>query len=194
MNISKYISMSMAALILVAPVLSLADMRDGHMMMSDSDREKMMKERADDGMPMGMGRGMGMGGGMMLDLDDKQRKEMRGIQKDLRKKVWALKGQIMNEQDALADLYDADTPNAKAIGNVYGKIFNLKRQIIEATVEAGNKRRGVLNKEQREMMDGMRGGMGSGMGPGMGMMGGRGGMMNMMGNGGMMGGCNGMNW
>jgi Spy/CpxP family protein refolding chaperone len=188
MNHSKYTLILLAVGFLANPVLSLADMRGGHMM-GDDEREHMMRERMGDDMPMGMGRGgmgrggMGRGGMAMLDLDDKQRKEMRAIQRALRKNVWALKGQIMNEQDALADLYDADTRNAKAIGNVYSKIFNLKRQIIEATVEAGNKKRAVLNKEQRETLDDMRGMMG---GSGMGMMGGSG-----MG---MMGGCDGMNW
>lgn len=228
MNAKKTTLMLLSVALLSGPVLSLADKRGGHMM-SDEEREQIMKERMSDDMPMGMGMmGMGRGGmgsGMsMLDIDDKQRKEMRVIQRELRRKIWALKGQMLDEQDKLADLYDADTRNAKAIGNVYGKIFNLKRQIIEATVEAGNKKRAVLSKEQRETLDntkgmmGMGGGMGSGMGMmgmgsgmgsgmgmmgggGMGMMGGRGGMMEMMmGSGGMgrgmgmMGDCDGMNW
>ncbi|MGD8743222.1 MAG: Spy/CpxP family protein refolding chaperone [Granulosicoccaceae bacterium] len=236
MNVKKHTFMLLSIVLLSAPVLSVADMRGGHMMMGDEEREKMMKERygeryrehmSDDDMPMGMGRGgmgmMGYGGMAMMDLDDKQRGQIRDIQRELRKKIWALKGQIMDEQDSLADLYDTDTRNASAIGKVYGKIFDLKRQVIEATVEAGNKRRAVLNKEQRERLNDMRGmmggyGMGRGMGRGMGMMGsgmmgsgmmGSGmmgpgmmgpgmmgpGMMGGMGPGmGMMGGCNGMNW
>jgi Spy/CpxP family protein refolding chaperone len=223
MNVSKYALMLLSAVLLSAPLVSTADMRGGHMM-SDDESEHMMRGRMNDDMPMGMGRGgMGYGGMAMLDLDDKQRKEMRDIQRELRKKIWSLRGRIMDEQYALADLYDKDTRDAKAIGDIYGKIFNLRRQIIEAAVEAGNKRRAVLSKEQRERLDDMRGMMGgSGMGmmggSGMGMMGGSGmgmmggssmgmmggsgmGMMGGSGMGmmggsgmGMMGGCNGMNW
>ena len=76
----------------------------------------------------------------------------------------------------LRDLYDTDTPDAKKIGAVYDKIFGLKRQLIVSGIEANNKARAVLTKEQQEQIKQMRrGGMGmggygprgGGMGPGM---------------------------
>jgi len=126
------------------------------------------------GMMGGMGSGMGMMGGMgsgmgMMGLDEKQRGKVRAINRDLRKKRWSLMGQIMDESDKLYALYDASPRDAKAIGKVYSRIFDLKRQIIEASIVAGNKSEGVLTKEQRDRMGDMMG-RGGRMG-GMGMMG-----------------------
>ena len=120
----------------------------------------------------GMG-GMGMMGGteaiQMLDLSDAQRSKVKKIRRSLRKKNWPLMGQMMDEMETLRELYAADTRDSAAIGKVYSKIFDLKRQMIEASIDAGNQMEQILNKKQREQMKRMRrGGM---MGGGMGMMG-----------------------
>jgi hypothetical protein len=70
------------------------------------------------------------------------------------------------------------------VGAVYGKIFDLKRQMIEAMLTAKNSSMDVLTEEQLAQMEKMKhkgGGMMQGQG---GMMQGQGGMM--QGQGGMM--------
>jgi Spy/CpxP family protein refolding chaperone len=123
---------------------------------------------------MGMGGGMGpgmMGGGMgmgplaMLNLSDEQRGKINKIQDELHKKNWDTQGKILEESTKLRDLYDADTPDPKKISAVYERIYALKRQTIEASIEAHNKMRAVLTKEQQEQLKNWRRG-GMGMGPG----------------------------
>ena len=134
---------------------------------------------------MGMGAGM-MGGGMMglhglnmLDLGDEQRGKINAIHDKLRKQHWEVMGKMMDEHNALRDLYDAETLDGKKIGATYDRIFKLKRQMIDTGIKAHNEAVAVLTKEQREQLKQLRRGRGMG-GPGMG---GRG----PMGPGGMMG-------
>jgi len=139
---------------------------------------------------MGMGPGMMMGGSMMgmhglymLDLTDDQRSKVNAIQDKLRKQHWEIMGRMMDEHNALRDLYDADTLDAKKIGAAYDRVFKLKRQMIDAGIKARNDVYALLTKEQREQLKQYRHGGGM-YGPGMGMgMGGRG----PMGQGGPMG-------
>jgi Spy/CpxP family protein refolding chaperone len=112
-----------------------------------------------------MGPGMGMGPFAMLNLTDEQRAKINKIQDDLQKKNWDTQGKIMEESTKLRDLYDVDTPDAKKISAVYERIFALKRQTIEASIDAHNKMRAVLTKEQQEQLKNWRRG-GMGMGPG----------------------------
>lgn len=193
-NKSRLIWPVVAILTLVFGSLTIA-MAEQRGMMSDEEMEKMMKDRSKSsemgskgmmgmmqgrggmgqmgqGM-MGMMHGMGMMGGteaiQMLDLSDAQRSKVKKIRRGLRKKNWPLMGQMMDEMETLRELYAADTRDSAAIGKVYSKIFDLKRQMIEASVDAGNQMEQILNKEQREQMKRMRrGGM---MGGCMGMMG-----------------------
>jgi len=126
-----------------------------------------------------MGPGMMMGGGMgmlgMLDLSDDQRIRIRKIEDEQRKKNRDLYARIEDESVKLRDLYDTDTPDARKIGAAYDRIFDLKRQAIVSGIEAHNKARAVLTKEQQEQLKQWRRG-GMGMGPGRGY-GPRGGMM-----------------
>ena len=110
----------------------------------------------------GYGQGMMSGGhhgfGMMgqrdglpgVTLDDAQRKKANGIQDDLRRKRWELMGRTMDEQVKLRDLYDAEKRDPAAIGAAYQRVFDLRRQMIEATVAAHNKIEGLLTPEQRK--------------------------------------------
>lgn len=136
-------------------------------------------------MDMMMGGGM-MAGGMgpmgMLNLTDEQRAKVRKIEDDQRKKNRDLYGKIEDESLKLRDLYDTDMLDAKKISAVYDKIFDLKRQAIVAGIEAHNKARAVLTKEQQEQLKSFRRG-----GMGMGGYGPRGTGPGMMGPGGMMG-------
>jgi Spy/CpxP family protein refolding chaperone len=106
----------------------------------------------------GMMGGYGMGPGMMgmheglpgIALDDKQRKQFNAIQDELRRKRWELMGRTMDEQAKLRDLYEADKRDPAAIGAAYQRVFDLRRQIIEATVAAHNRIEALLTPEQRQ--------------------------------------------
>lgn len=111
----------------------------------------------------GMGSGMmgnhGMGPGMMnggriygLELNSDQRKQIAQINSELRKRNWALQGEIIDAQEQLFQLYAEETPNAKKIGAVYGKIFDVRRQMIEAAIDSRNRQRAILTEEQREQL------------------------------------------
>jgi Spy/CpxP family protein refolding chaperone len=110
------------------------------------------------GMGNGMVRGYGMGFGMMggpmygLDMSREQRKQIARIQSELRKHNWALQGEIIDRQDELFEQYADEIPDPKKIGAVYGKIFDLRRQMIEATIDAHNRQRAILTDEQREQL------------------------------------------
>jgi len=132
------------------------------------------------GMMMGGGMGMGpgmMGGGMMglgplymLNLSDEQRSKITKIGDEERQKHWATMGKMLEEQNKLRDLLQADTPDAKKVGAAYSALAQLQRQMLETHVQARNQAEQLLSKEQREQLKSWRRGMGGrgwGMGPGM---------------------------
>lgn len=106
----------------------------------------------------------------MLDLTEEQRTRLRDIREEQRRQSWNTMGKIMDETSRLRDLYSADEWDPKAIGAVYGKIFDLKRQMIEASIEAHNRREAILTQEQRDQLSQwnrrmlMHGGFGRGWG------------------------------
>jgi Spy/CpxP family protein refolding chaperone len=102
------------------------------------------------GMGMMGGDGLGMFG--MLDLTDEQRTKINKIHDDLRKQHWAMMGKMMDEQNALRDLHQADVLDAKKIGAVYGNLGKLRQQMAETHVEAKNKIHALLTPEQRDQM------------------------------------------
>jgi Spy/CpxP family protein refolding chaperone len=111
------------------------------------------------GMGPGMMGGYGMGPGMTgagplvgLELTREQQKQMVRIETELGKHNWALQGKIIDARGELLELYADETPDPKKIGAVYGKIFDLRRQMIEAAIEAKNRQRAVLTEEQREKL------------------------------------------
>lgn len=103
----------------------------------------------------------GEGGGMMgyrmrmismLDLTGEQRKQVRDIQREHKHKQIDLNDKIGDLSDKLLDMYKQDKRDAKEIGKVYGQIFDIRRQMIELSIEATNKVTDVLTKEQKEKM------------------------------------------
>ncbi len=46
----------------------------------------------------------------------------------------------------------AEEHDPKTIGAAYGRLFDLRRQMIEAAIEAGNRRKALLTDEQREQI------------------------------------------
>jgi SWI/SNF chromatin-remodeling complex subunit SWI1 len=114
-----------------------------------------------DGMGMGMGmmeghgRDHGMGGLgpiWLLDLKPEQRIRLNKIQLDLRKQHWSLAGKNIDSQALLYDLYAAERPDPKKIGQVYAAMFDIRRQMIEAQIDASNRARDILTREQLEKL------------------------------------------
>ena len=120
----------------------------------------------DDGCPGGgmgmMGSGMGMGPGMMggygpggtLGLNESQQKRITQIQDELRKKHWNLMGKMNDEHVKLRDLYTSGKRDPAAIGQQQQRIYDLRRQMVESSVEAQNSIEAVLTPEQKEQLRG----------------------------------------
>ena len=109
------------------------------------------------GMMDGYGHGYGMGHGMMgwgnfqgLDLSKDQKAKVRQIRHEMRKKQWAIMGQMMDAHDKLQDLYDADKQDSEAIKKQYKVIEDLRLQMIDNSIDAHNQINGILTKEQQE--------------------------------------------
>lgn len=161
---TKVFSAILTASLLFLPVVVSA-YGQGRMMDSD----EMMCGRG-----MGMMDGCGMRGGMMemmdgregdmadfeafrmLNLTPDQKNKMNKIQLDLRKQHWALMGKNIDNKALLNDLYAADRPDAKKIGQVYAFIFDIRRQMIESRIEAMNRMKEVLTKEQLDRLKQLR--------------------------------------
>lgn len=126
----------------------------GHGMMDDGRGDDcMMGGRGMRGMEPGM---MGMGPGMMggygpagmLNLDESQQKKIVQIQDELRKKHWDLMGKMNDEQAKLRQLYYySGQRDPAAIGKQYQRIQDLRRQMMESSIEAQNRIDAVLTPE-----------------------------------------------
>jgi len=128
---------------------------------------------------MGMGPGMGMGSGMMghgmmgmgpwmmgygmmggygpggmPNLDESQQRKIVQIQDDLRKKHWDLMGKMNDEQAKLNQLYYTGPRDPAAVSKQYQRVQDLRRQMMESSVEAQNRIETVLTPEQKEQMRG----------------------------------------
>lgn len=120
------------------------------------------------GMGPGMMGGYGMGPGMMgwgnfrgLNLSADQKSKLTKIRQEMRAKQWAVMGKMMDAQDKLQDLYDADKEDAAAIDKQYKVIDDLRRQMVDNGVAAHNQINSILTKGQREKSrDWGRGGYG----------------------------------
>ena len=111
------------------------------------------------GMMGGYGPGYGMGPGMMgwrnyreLNLSAEQKSKITQIRQEMRTKQWALMGEMMDAQDSLQDLYDVDKQDAAAINKQYKEIEDLRRQMVDNSVDAHNRINSILTKEQRERL------------------------------------------
>lgn len=108
------------------------------------------------GMPGGRWAGPAFARLDRLELSDEQRAQLRKLKSELRRKNWELMGKAMDEKDKLHNLYAADKRDPKAIGAVYGTIFGLQRQMIEASVETLNRAEALLTAEQRAELKRLR--------------------------------------
>lgn len=120
----------------------------------------------------GMGMGMGsMGGnyGMSeimpmlhgMDLTADQQTKLRAIMKDLRNKHMTLSMKRFDIVDDLEAAYgSSDQPDPVKIGELYGKIFEVRKDMIQSALEAKNKVADILTPEQREIYNAHRRDMG----------------------------------
>ena len=104
------------------------------------------------GMGLGMLRGYGMGPLWNLDLSGDQRAKIEKIADDLRRKHWAIMGQVMEEESKLRDLYATEQPDPKKVGEAYARIAKLRQEMLEAHVKANNDAEALLTKDQRAQL------------------------------------------
>ncbi len=97
---------------------------------------------------------------MALNLSDEQRAKINKLSDELQHKNWEREGVIRDEAAKLRDLYEADKRDPKAIGAEYQKIFDIKRQMIEAMVDTQNRVEALLTPEQLRQMKEMHNKMG----------------------------------
>ena len=133
--------------------MELRQMRGGHSGMMDNmmrDGHMSMMNEMTDGDTMGM-----MGQPNRLGLSDDQIQKMDDIQHALRKKHWELMGPMIDQKAALKKAYANERPDPEVVGAIYGQIFDLKRQMIEARLNAKNSSREILTENQIQQMSKM---------------------------------------
>ena len=100
----------------------------------------------------GYGMMRGYGPMWLPDLKEDQQKKISAIYEELHKKRWDLMTRMQGEYATLRGLYAAEKRDPAAIGNQYKKIGELRRQMVEQSVDAGNRMEAVLTKEQKERL------------------------------------------
>lgn len=102
-----------------------------------------------------------MGGGMMglagpalaaLGLDDTQRKEVVKIGDELRKKRWAVAGQMQDEMAKVRDAAWAGKRDRAAILAAHKRMSELGQQQLESSLDAADRMEKVLTPEQRQQL------------------------------------------
>jgi len=106
----------------------------------------------------GYGRGgmMGLGPLYALDLNEQQLAKINQIQDEARRKNWSVMGKLQDERAQMRDLFLADKRDPAAIGKQAMKIADLRRQLLEAQVDAHNRVEALLTKEQKDQLRNLR--------------------------------------
>lgn len=102
----------------------------------------------------GYGPGM-MNGGYTagnLGLSSQQRKQMADIWNRTMTKAWPILGQLREQYFNLAQLFNAENPDRKAIDATYAQITALQKQLLDIHFEAHQKFKSVLTAEQRKQL------------------------------------------
>lgn len=92
----------------------------------------------------GMMGGMGLGPLQALDLDEQQQTRINQIRDETRRKNRETMGKLMDEQARLRD--------PATIGKQSMKMADLRRQLLEASIESHNRIEALLSKEQRDQL------------------------------------------
>jgi hypothetical protein len=117
-------------------------------------------------MMMGKNKGINMMQKMgVTNLTGDQQNSINNLHDSMRKNHWELMGSAMDEQVNLREVLRVDRPDPKSVGEIYGRLFNLKRKMIESRIETRNAVLDLLSEEQVEQMQNkmmMSGGHGHG--------------------------------
>lgn len=84
-----------------------------------------------------------------LGLNLVQKAAINTLSDEFKHNIWVIQGFINDETTKLRYLYEADRRDPAAIGKEYMKVFDLKRQLIEAYLDTQNRIEDVLTPEQR---------------------------------------------
>lgn len=103
-------------------------------------------------MSRGMLGGMGLGPLHALDLNEQQQTRINQIRDETRRKNWDTMGKLMDEQARLRDLLAAEKRDPAAIGKQSMKMADLRRQLLEASIESHNRIEALLSKEQKDQL------------------------------------------
>ena len=137
-----------------APATPMGNMH-AHKMAGAKDEcasEHVMEGHRGHGMMEGFGADMIMEPNMhvlgALNLSKEQQAKVNKLSDDLKHNNWATMGLMNDETAKLRDLYEADKRDPAAIGKGYQKVFDLKRQMIEAYLDTQNHIEEILTPEQ----------------------------------------------
>ena len=108
------------------------------------------------GGPMMDGAGM-MGLGLRdlyrLELDDKQRRQVKRIDDELRRKNWDIMGKMHDEMSTLRGvMWSEGKRDRAAILAANKRMFELRQQMLENGLDAADRAEAVLTPQQREQL------------------------------------------
>lgn len=108
------------------------------------------------GMMGGWGMGPGFAGGAALsslDLSDTQRKQVLSIQDQVRKSNWDLMGKMQDEMAKQRDAFlDPEKRDRAAITAANKRMFELRQQMLDNSLDAAEKIEKILTPQQREQL------------------------------------------
>ena len=88
----------------------------------------------------------------MTNLTDEQQSSINKLHDSMRTLHWDLMGSAMNEQANLRDTLSVDRPDPKQVGEIYSRLFDLKKQMIESRISTHNSVLDLLTEEQAQQM------------------------------------------
>ncbi|HTT10684.1 MAG TPA: Spy/CpxP family protein refolding chaperone [Burkholderiaceae bacterium] len=108
------------------------------------------------GMMGGWGMGRGFAGGAALsslDLSDAQRKQVLAVMDQVRKSNWELMGRMQDEMAKQRDAFlDADKRDRAAITAANKRMFELRQQMLDNSLDGTEKIEKILTPQQREQL------------------------------------------
>lgn len=99
----------------------------------------------------GTGPGM-MAGIWALDLTAEQRTKIGDIMAEQQREQFQRMGRMREAVTRLRELYGKEPWDAEAIGEAYGRLFEVRREAIESQIRARNRVFGLLTEQQRQQL------------------------------------------
>lgn len=94
-----------------------------------------------------------------FELSEEQQRRMAEVAREAHASAMNLVRTMYEESARLRELFARESPDPRAIGESYARIFDAQRQLIETNVSAFNRQVALLTAEQRELWQRMRRGM-----------------------------------